>query len=108
LFYQEWNTRFRDKVWIAFSMATNGGCSHVLIKLPDGSYYDGGNGVISGPTLLREMPRGDHLEDMEVFDYSLLDRRSYSLKRSYELCTNYSDEVTESIIEKHLARLPKN
>ena len=106
LFYQAWNKRFRDKVCIAFVMITNGYCDHVLIKLPDGSYYDGGNGVISGATLLREFRSGDRIEDMKEFDFSLLDKRSYGLKRSYELCTNYSDEVTGNIIEKHLAQLP--
>lgn len=106
LFYQGWNQRFRDKVCIAFIMTTNGICDHVLIKLPDGSYYDGGNGVISSATLLREFRSGDRIEDMEVFDFSLLDKRSYSLKRSYPLCTNYSDEITENIIAKHLAQLP--
>lgn len=108
LFYREWNQRFRDKVCIAFIMTTNGICDHVLIKLPDDNYYDGGNGVISSPTLLREFRGGDRIEDMEVFDFSLLDKRSYSLKRSYPLCTNYSDEATENIIEHQLARLPRD
>jgi len=106
LFYREWNRRFRNKVCIAFIMTTNEICDHVLIKLPDDNYYDGGNGVISGPTLLREFRRGDYIEDMKVFDFSLLDNRSYSLKRTYPLCTNYSDEATENIIKKHLAQLP--
>lgn len=108
LFYEEWNEKFNDKVCIAFIMTTNGICDHVLSKLPDGSYYDGGNGVISSPTLLREFRNGDRIEDMETFDYSLLDKRSYSLKRSYELCPNYSDEITTSIIEKHLGLLPRD
>lgn len=108
LFYEEWNARFKDKVRIAFIMTTDGICDHVLIKLPDGSYYDGGNGVISSAALLREFRDGDRIEDMETFDYSLLDKRSYSLKRSYELCPNYSDEVTAQIIEKHLVQLPKD
>ncbi len=106
LFYQEWNNRFTHKVCIAFIMKPDGNCDHVLIRLPDGSYYDGGNGVISGPTLLREFRVGERIEDMEVFDFSLLDQRSYSLKRSYPMCTNYSDEITTSIIKKHLAQLP--
>ena len=78
------------------------------VKLPDGSYYDGGNGVISGATLLREFRKGDWIEEMVNYDLSLLDKRSYGLGRSYELCPNYSDEITASIIEKHLALLPKD
>ena len=108
LFYEHWNERFHPQVTIAFIMTTNGICDHVLIKLPDGSYYDGGNGVISGVTLLREFRNGDRIEEMFHYDYSLLDQRSYSLKRSYELCTNYSDEMTATIIDKHLALLPGN
>jgi len=100
--------RFERKASIAFIMTTNGICDHVLVRRPDGSYYDGGNGVISGPTLLREFRDGDRIEEMLNFDLSLLDKRSYSLKRSYELCPNYSDEVTANIIDKHLALLSGN
>ncbi len=108
LFYEHWNERFEHKVRIAFIMKTDGNCDHVLIKLPDGSYYDGGNGVISGATLLREFQQGDRIEEMEAFDLALLDKRSYSLKRSYELCPNYSDEVTAKIIGKYLELLSRD
>jgi len=100
--------RFERKASIAFIMTTKGICDHVLVRRPDVSYYDGGNGVISGPTLLREFRDGDRIEEMLNFDLSLLDKRSYSLKRSYELCPNYSDEVTANIIDKHLALLSGN
>jgi hypothetical protein len=108
LFYEHWNERFEHKVSIVFIMTTNGICDHVLIKLPDSSYYDGGNGVISGATLLREFRNGDRIEEMVSFDLALLDKRSYSLKRSYELCPNYSDELTANIIDSHLALLPRD
>jgi len=108
LFHEEWNARFSHKINIVFVMKADGNCDHVLVKLPDGSYYDGGNGVISGATLLRQFREGNRIEEMEVFDLSLLDKRSYGLGRSYELCTNYSDEITAKIIEKHLALLPKD
>lgn len=109
LFHEKWNARFRHKINIVFVMWADGSvCDHVLVKLPDGSYYDGGNGVISGVTLLREFRKGDRIEEMEDFDLSLLDKRFYGLGRSYELCPNYSDEITANIIEKHLALLPKD
>jgi len=108
LFYEHWNARFKHKAMIVFIMTTDGICDHVLINLPDGSYYDGGNGVISGATLLREFRKGDRIEEMVHYDFPLLDQRSYSLKRSYELCPNYSDEVTAGIIDKHLALLPRD
>lgn len=108
LFREKWNARFTHKINIVFVMTDAGFCDHVLVKLPDGSYYDGGNGVISGATLLREFRKGNRLEEMVDFDLSLLDKWSYGLGRSYELCPNYSDEVTANIIEKHLALLPKD
>src|SRR5262245_48718943 len=50
-FREEWNARFKEKVNIVFVMSIDGKvCYHVLIQLPDGNYFDGGNGVISGPT----------------------------------------------------------
>jgi hypothetical protein len=48
-FRERWNSRFRDPVTITFIMANNdaSNCYHVLIKLPDGRYFDGGNGVMT-------------------------------------------------------------
>src|SRR5262245_56919121 len=52
-FREQWNARFRDPVNIVFVMTDElTGCYHVLVKLPDGQYFDGGNGVITGPALL--------------------------------------------------------
>jgi len=108
-FYEEWNARFRDKIRIVFVMKPDGtNCFHVLVKLPDGTYYDGGNGVIPGPTLLKQYPAGTRIEEMVVFDLKLLDKRSYGLGRDYPLCPNYSDATTSKIIETHLAMLPKD
>jgi hypothetical protein len=110
-FREHWNARFKQKINIAFIMMPDlpdgVGCDHVVVKLPDGNYFDGGSGVIPGPTLLRQFGKGDRIEEMVEFDLALLDKRSYGLARSYELCPNYSDETTEKIIEKYLALLPK-
>lgn len=109
LFHEEWNARFKNKINIVFVMMPEGidavGCDHVLVKLPDGSYYDGGGGVMTAQTLLSHFRAGDRIEEMVEFDYDLLDKRSYSLNRSYGLCPNYSDETTAKIIRKHLSRL---
>jgi hypothetical protein len=57
--------------------------------------------------LLKPFRAGDWIDEMKEFDFALLDKRSYRLKRSYPLCPNYSDEMTAKIIAKHLALLPK-
>jgi len=71
-FREQWNTRFKHKINIAFIMKPDGGCDHVLVKLPDGSYFDGGSGVIPGATLLREFRLGDRIEEMVEFAWSFL------------------------------------
>jgi hypothetical protein len=108
-FREQWNARFKKKVNIVFVMTDEAKhCYHVLVKLPDGNYFDGGNGVISGPTLLRQYPTGTRLEEMTEFDLKRLDRWSAGLDRKYELCPNYSDETTAGVIERHLAMLAKD
>jgi hypothetical protein len=105
-FRERWNARFRDKADIAFVMAGDGSqCHHVLVRLPDGSYYDGGNGVMTSRTLLTLYPDA-RIEDMTQFDPVLLDRRSYGLARDYPECPNYSDALTRRLIDTHLSRLP--
>jgi len=107
-FREQWNARFRQKINIVFAMTSDGAhCHHVLVRLPDGAYYDGGNGVIPGPTLLKQYSEGSRLDEMVEFDLKLLDKWSYGLGRSYENCPNYSDETTRRIIESHLSKLPK-
>ena len=112
LFREAWNARFKQKINIVFVMMPDKpdgvGCDHVLVKLPDGSYFDGGGGVMSAATLLKLFRAGDWIDEMKAFDLTLLDKRSYGLGRSYGLCPNYSDETTATIIEKHLVLLPKD
>jgi hypothetical protein len=104
-FRERWNARFVDPVHILFVMAGDGSqCYHVLVRLPDGNCYDGGNGVISDRALLTLYP-GSTLEDMTTFDPALLDRRSYGLGRGYPECPNYSDDLTRRLIDRHLAML---
>ena len=86
-------------------MPDDGGeCCHVLVLLPGGGYFDGGNGVLSEEALLALHP-GCRVEVMATFDPGLLDRRSGGLGRTYGRCPNYSDAVTAAIIAKHLALL---
>jgi hypothetical protein len=105
-FREEWNARFAEKVNIVFVMSPNGAeCYHVLVRLPNGDYYDGGNGVISGPALLEHYIPGTTLDEMLDFDFARLDKWSYGLTRKYDLCPNYSDDTTLRLITHHLDRL---
>lgn len=108
-FRERWNARFRDPVTIAFVMANNdaSNCFHVLVKLPDGRYFDGGNGVMTGAFLTTLYPDG-HIEELKTFDFDLLDKRSYGLGRTYPECSNYSDAFTQQAIDRRLSELITN
>ena len=105
-FGERWNTRFREPVTIAFIMSNSdtSNCHHVLVKLPDGKYFDGGNGVVT-EDFLRTLYPDSHIDEMKQFDDELLDTRSYGLRRNYPECPNYSDEFTRRVIEKRLSEL---
>ena len=60
-----------------------------MVKLPDGNYLDGGVGVVSGSTVLKDYPAGTQLDEMEEFDPKLLDKWSYGLDRIHNACPNY-------------------
>jgi len=76
-FREQWNARFAEQVTIAFIMASDGSnCHHVLVKFPDGSYFDGGNGVMTENALMTLYP-DSRIEEMKKFDFKLLDQRSY-------------------------------
>ena len=61
---------FRDQVTIAFVMAPDGLCHHVVLKFPDGSFFDGGNGLISEAKLLALYGQDDRIEEIVQFDLS--------------------------------------
>jgi hypothetical protein len=105
-FRERWNARFQDKSHVIFVMADDGSqCHHVLVRLPGGACYDGGNGVMTDQTLLAIYPNA-RIDEMTTFDPAVLDRRSYGLGRSYAECPNYSDELTRRLIDRYLAMLP--
>ena len=108
LFYQKWNKTFTTKVVISFVMSADSSeCYHVLIKLPNNHYYDGGNGELKRSELLKRYQEETYIVDMIEFDFELLNEMSYGLDRQYDRCPNYSDEVTTEIIEKHLNRIKR-
>src|SRR5258708_28506008 len=104
-FREHWNARFNEKINIVFVMTGDRShCHHVMVRLPDGNYYDGGNGVITAPALQMLFP-GSRLDEMTTFDPKLLDKWSYGLGRSYPICPDYSDKLTNELIERRLEEL---
>jgi hypothetical protein len=101
--------RFGQVLNIACVMSPDGTeCGHVLLKFPDGSYYDGGNGVVSDEQVLARYAHCS-IEEMAVFDRQLLDERVGGLNHDhYPLCPNYSDATSARLIERHLALIPVN
>jgi hypothetical protein len=105
-FRDRWNACFQDQINIAFIMSNKeaSNCYHVLVKLADGRYFDGGNGVMTEKFLTALFPDG-HIEEMKQFNFELLNKRSYGLGRSYPECPNYSDEFTRQAIDKWLVQI---
>ena len=69
--------------------------------------FVGGNGVMTGAFLATLYPDG-HIEEMKIFDFELLDKRSYGLGRAYPECPDYSDEFTQRAIETRLSEFITN
>jgi hypothetical protein len=42
---------------------------------------------------------------MKKFDFELLDKRSYGLRRTYPECPNYSDTFPQQVIAKQLSEV---
>ena len=106
-FYEQWNARFKNKVDITFIMLKNSKppiCAHILVKLPDGNYFDGGNGVVTDSALLSKFPNST-IEEMKEFDLKLLEKNAGGLNRKYPNCPNYSNELTTKMIDKYLTIL---
>jgi hypothetical protein len=111
-FRDRWNTRFPAKAKFG-CLCKSGLCGHVAIKLPDGSFFDGGNGVMS-ERKLKTMFSDCTLEGMDELDMRLFEKRDMELLHQYiggqSLehyldCPNYSDDLTAKLIEKYLAQL---
>ena len=65
LFYQKWNERFDQKVSISFIMSADSSeCYHVLIKLPNDDYYDGGNGILTRKYIIKGYEEGMYIIEM--------------------------------------------
>lgn len=103
VFFEEWNRRFTEKVIISFVMdTTKDECHHVVCRLPNGLLYDGGIGVHDE----RHYDAKFKIEDMRIYDYQLLDERSYGLERVYpRFCPNFNLNELTALIVKYLDKV---
>lgn len=105
-FFKLWNQKFTEKVNIVFIMVKNSDeCWHTLIRLPDGSLFDGGCGIHSEEKYHDKFT----IEDMLTFDIDLLEKRAFGLQRDYpRYCPNFSIKVIENLIDRYLNIINKN
>ncbi|HFL2713438.1 TPA: AAA family ATPase [Legionella pneumophila] len=100
LFFDAWNSRFKDKVHIVFvMMKSREECWHIAIRLPTGELYDGGVGIHSEESYGEEYL----IEDMFVYDEARLEKWSYGLDRKYpRFCPDFDKEAVDVLIQRHL------
>jgi hypothetical protein len=111
-FRDRWNARFAAKAKFA-CLISQSLCGHVAVKLPDGSFFDGGNGVMSEQELSAKFSDCT-LEETTELDKKLFGQRDIELLHQriggqdddhYLDCPNYSDELTAKLIGKYLTML---
>lgn len=106
-FYTIWNQKFTKKVHLVFIMVKNSDeCWHVLVRLPDGSLFDGGFGV-------HHEDRWDtdkfFIQDMPVYELNLLEKHSGGLNRVYpRYCPDFSLDFVTKLIIDHLDLIAEN
>jgi hypothetical protein len=116
-FREQWNVRFSEEATIVCLMLMSADglfCGHVVVKFPDGSYFDGGHGVMSEQKLRALFPTS-RLDEMVEFNLNLLDQRCDKVlnRRCDGLdfvdpdCPDYRDDLTAQLIKNHLELLPQ-
>ncbi len=105
-FFKLWNQKFSEQVHIVFIMQKETDeCWHTLIRLPNGSLYDGGYGVHSEEKYSNEFT----VIDMHEYNKELLEKHAYGLEREYSrCCPSFSVNAIEQLIVTYLEQIPKN
>jgi len=107
VFRDEWQARFGQSPTLVLVLSPDQSeCGHVMLKLPEGRYFDGGNGVLT-ERHFRAMFPDQPIEEMAEIDLPRLDKLVGGIHRpNYPLCPNYSDKATAQLVRKHPATLP--
>ncbi|KTD83070.1 aminoglycoside adenylyltransferase domain-containing protein [Legionella waltersii] len=103
-FFKLWNQKFSEKVHIVFIMQKDTDeCWHTLIRLPNGSLYDGGYGVHSEEKYSNEFT----VVNMYEYNRELLEKHAYGLEREYpRYCPSFSVSAIEQLIVTYLEQIP--
>lgn len=103
LFFDAWNSRFKEKAHIVFvMMTTKEECWHIAVRLPSGELYDGGVGIHHEESY----GEGYIIEDMFEYDHARLEKWSYGLDRDYpRFCPNFNKDKVNSLIVHYLDRI---
>ncbi len=81
-------------------------CLHVLVKLPNGDFFDGGFGVIDEKDINRNYSdEAIKIRVMEGYDEQRLEMMSYGFNRPYPNCSNYSATLVDELIVKAIRQL---
>lgn len=105
IFFLKWNELFEQKVHICFVMTpSRDECDHVCICFPTGELYDGGIGIHTRKNYIPKFV----IDDMVVYDESLLEEWSYGLDRTYpRFCPDFNRNVVERIVHRNLEDLAR-
>lgn len=98
-FCKIWNTLFIKKAHICFIMKIkNNECWHIVTRLPDGRLFDGGIGIHLDEFYDTKIFT---IDDMNTYDYDLLNERSFGLTRDFpRFCPKFDLNETKKIINE--------
>jgi hypothetical protein len=106
IFYDEWQARYGQRLKFVFILTYDRkDCVHVLLRLPDGSYFDGGLGVMSRELLDAEFFHPPIVEQAE-YDLMELNERSYGLLRQYPDCPKFDAAKARKLVRSVLSCMP--
>lgn len=105
IFRDCWQERFGQQLNFVFVMTFDKkDCLHILVRLPDGSYFDGGLGVMSRELLDAEFFDAP-LVEQEKYDLLELDERAYGLIRPYPDCPKFDAAKARQIVHRTLTNM---
>jgi hypothetical protein len=108
-FLEEWTRHATRPATFAYFLLADdpSECRHVVTRIGDDQFFDGGDGVVDRATLIERQHRlglDGFIETTEQVDLDLLAHRSGGLHRQYQWCPDFSPEWVRATIRTHLDR----